>query len=113
MAMSIPPGYISRPPSLDDAAGIADLIGASQRAYGDDDPVVAEEIVGDWDGLNLAAEAMLVTTDGGAEAAYADIDNRGNVVVAIYGYVHPDHQRRGLGTALVHWGEAFAVARMD
>lgn len=106
--IDVPPGYDARRPTPDDAEAIAALVAASQASFGYHETVSAEDILSDWEGLDLTDIATVVVAPNGELAACADIDNRRNVVVAVYGYVHPIHQGRGLGTALVQWGERWA-----
>lgn len=113
MSYALPTGYSARPPTPEDAAAIAAVLTAAQQAYGDPSEIDADEIIADWDGLDLATEALVIVDASDDIVASADIDNRGNSVVAVYGYVHPEHQGRGLGTALVRWGEQFAEAHLD
>ena len=112
MELLAPAGYTARPPTYDDAPAIAALVDACQRGDGDEDRVSAEDILADWEGVDLVSEARVITTTGGELAASVDVDNRGYVTIAVYGYVDPAHGGRGLGTALVAWGEAWALAHL-
>jgi mycothiol synthase len=95
-----------------DAHAVAELIAACQVADGDAAEMTAEELLSDWQSLNVAEEAVLVAAPDGRVAAYADVLNRGYVRVSVYGYVHPDQRGRGLGAYLVGWGEAWVQDRM-
>jgi len=106
------PGYAKRAPIIDDAPAVARVIAACQRADGDDATMTAEEVVSDWEGADLAEEAVAVTAPDGQIAAYADLVNRRYVQTSVYGYVHPDHRGRGLGAALVRWGETWTRDRL-
>jgi GNAT superfamily N-acetyltransferase len=68
-----------------------------------------EELVGDWHGLDLAEEAVVVDALDGRIAGYADVLNRACVTVSTYGYVHPAYRGRGVGTFLVAWGAGRAT----
>ena len=111
--MTLPDGYTMRPPTRDDAPAVAAMIAACQAADGDEPTIDADEVLGDWAGLDLAEEAILLIDPTGAVAACADIFNRRFVQGAVYGYVHPAQRGRGLGAALVRWGEDWLRARMD
>lgn len=111
--MTLPAGYTMRPPTRDDAPAVAAMIAACQAADGDEPTMDADELLGDWAGLDLGEEVILLLDPAGAVAACADIFNRRFVQGSIYGYVHPDHRGRGLGAALVRWGEDWLRARMD
>ena len=56
-----------------------------------------EELLDDWHSLDLAEEAVAVVAPDGTIAAYADVINRSFVTVSVYGYVHPDFPRPGIG----------------
>jgi mycothiol synthase len=108
----LPDGYSVRVPTVDDAQAVTDLIVACQLAVGDRSGMAVEELLGDWEGLDLSEEAAAVVAPDGTLAAYADVLNRSYVSVSVYGYVHPDHRGRGLGSFLVAWGEEWARERM-
>jgi len=109
----VPEGYSVRTPTAGDAAAVADLIAACQLAVGDRSGMTVEELVEDWQGIELAEEAVAVEAPVGGLAAYADVLNRSYVSVSVYGYVHPEHRGRGLGGYLVRWGENWARERVD
>jgi mycothiol synthase len=71
-----------------------------------------EEMLDDWHSLDLAEEAVIVTSPDGRTAAYADVFNRSFVIVSIYGYVHPDYRGMSLGSYLVAWGERWTRDHM-
>ena len=110
---SLPMGYTARPPTHEDAGAVAEVITASRAAFGDDEVATVEDVLDDWQGVDLAQEAIVVTAPGGRIVGNADIYNRRNMRVSVYGNVAPAEQGRGVGTFLVNWGEAFARERMD
>jgi GNAT superfamily N-acetyltransferase len=110
---SLPEGYQARPPREEDAEAVAALITAARRAYGDDEVATAADVLDDWQGLDLAQEAMVVTTPDGHIAGNADIYNRRNMRVSVYGAVDPAVRGRGVGTFLVRWGEEWARGRIN
>jgi GNAT superfamily N-acetyltransferase len=112
MLISLPPGYIARAPTRDEAQAVAGLIAACQRQDKGKTEMTVEELLHDWAGLDLAEEAVVITTPEGQLAGYADLSNSRYVSIAVYGYVHPDQRGLGLGRCLVQWGEAWAHDHM-
>jgi mycothiol synthase len=94
-----------RAPTRDDAPAVAEMIAACQRVDGGWGDTTAEEVLGDWETLDLAEEAVVVLAPDRRIVAGADVLNRSYVLVSVYGYVHPDERGRGIGGALVRWGE--------
>lgn len=109
----LPPGYALRAASVDDAEAVARIIEATQLVDTGRADMTAEEVLTDWESIDLAEDAVVVTAPDGGIVASADILNRSYVSVSVYGYVHPEHQGRGIGRALVDWGERWARDRMD
>lgn len=105
--MALPEGYSARPATLDDAAGVAALIASHQLADFGSVQVSEEEVRADWAGSDLAADTIVVQRAGVIRAAADLIDRPG--LVSVYGYVHPDHTGRGLGSFLAEWGEQRAA----
>jgi mycothiol synthase len=101
----LPECYTTRMPVRGDAEAIAALISAGQIADTGASDMSVEELLDDWHSLDLAEEAVILTSPEGRIAAYADVFNRSFVIVSIYGYVHPDYREVGLGSYLVAWGE--------
>jgi mycothiol synthase len=109
---ALPDGYSARTATFGDAEAVAGLIAACQRAVGDRSGMTVEELLDDWQEITLSEDAVAVQAPDGRVAAYADVINRSYVSVSVYGYVHPDHRGRGLGSFLVAWGEEWARERM-
>lgn len=110
---ALPAGYTARAATRDDAQAVAELRNAYQADEGDPGIITAEEQLNDWQGADLAEDTVLVVAPDGSLAASADILNRRNIQVSVYGGVHPQHRQRGLGTYITQWGEAWTRARMD
>ncbi|MDQ3942197.1 MAG: GNAT family N-acetyltransferase [Actinomycetota bacterium] len=91
---------------------MAILISACQIADTGVTDMSVEVMLDDWHSLDLAEEAVIVTSPDGRTAAYADVLNRSFVIVSIYGYVHPDYRGMGLGSYLVAWGERWTRDHM-
>ena len=108
----LPEGFSTRAPTREDAEEVAILISACQIADTGETDMSVEEMHDDWHSLDLAEEAVIVTSPDGRTAAYADVFNRSFVIVSIYGYVHPDYRGMGLGSYLVAWGERWTRDHM-
>lgn len=111
--LPLPTGYDSRPPQREDAEAVAALITAARKAVGDDEVASAEDVLDDWQGVDLASEAIVVANADGQIVGNADILNRRNMRVSVYGNVAPAEQGRGVGTFLVRWGEEWARERIN
>ncbi len=107
------PPYSARTPTVEDAESVAALIAACQLAVGDPSGMTVDELLSDWEDITLSEEAVAVEARGGDLAAYADVLNRSYVSVSVYGYVHPEHRGRGLGSFLVGWGEGWTRDHID
>jgi mycothiol synthase len=110
--IELPEGYATRTPQRGDAQAVASLISACQIADTGASDMSVEEMLDDWHSLDLAEEAVILTSPQGRIAAYADVFNRSFVIVSIYGYVHPDYRGVGLGSYLVAWGERWTRDHM-
>lgn len=100
---ALPEGFSVRAPVWDNADAVAGLIAACILADGGEASTTTEELLDDWEYLDLATEAVVVFAPEGRIVGYADVINRSNVVV--YGYVHPEYRERGVGANLVGRGE--------
>lgn len=109
---TLPPGYAVRAPTREDAAEVAALRSACQVADGDAPAVDAEEQLGDWQGLDLAEDAVVTLGPDGRIAGYAEAFNRRYVRVSVYGGVHPERRGHGLGAYLARWGEEWVRERL-
>jgi mycothiol synthase len=49
--------------------------------------MTVEELVEDWQGIELSDEALAVKTPVGGLVAHADVLNRSYISVSVYGYV--------------------------
>ena len=110
---SPPAGYTVRAATRDDAEAVARLRTTYQADEGDPGIITAEEQLNDWQGANLDEDTALVFAPDGSLVAVADILNRRNIQISVYGGVHPEHRRRGLGTYISRWGEAWTHAHME
>lgn len=106
----LPDGFVMRAPAPSDAEAVAAALSASRVADGDVATSV-EDVLTDWAEVDLDEEAVVVCTLDGKVVAGADVLSRQFVRVSVYGYVHPDWRRLGIGRALVEWGERWTRDR--
>lgn len=112
-SVMLPPGYSFRAPTTADAAAVADVLAAVEMAESGKTDMSADMVLSDWDGVDLADEAIVIEDADGRIVALADLVNRAYISASVYGYVHPEHSGRGIGRALVDWGEQWMATRMD
>jgi ribosomal protein S18 acetylase RimI-like enzyme len=112
MTTRLPPGFSLRPPTLDDAPAVAAAIAACQAVDQGQAKVTTAELRSDWVGVDLANEAIVVVAPDGTIAGGADLINRAYQAISVYGFVTPVYRQRGIGGAIVAWGERWAAARL-
>jgi mycothiol synthase len=95
-----------RAPTVDDAEAVTEVISACELAESGRTETTVEVLMGDWRGIELLQEALVVTAPDGSVAAYADVLNRSYVSMSVYGYVHPEHRGRGVGSYVVRWARS-------
>ena len=105
----LPSGFSFRPATMDDAEAVADILAAVELAEKGETDTTAETVRSDWAGVDLDSEAAVVTGPNGRVVASVDLVNRNYISASVYGYVHPDYQGKGIGRALVEWGEQWAL----
>jgi mycothiol synthase len=113
LSNQLPQGYRLFTPSIDDAPRATEffnLVEISEWGIPDFDE---SEIVDEWSDLDLAKSVVLVENEAGELVASMTLHNSNGVAWEAFGYVHPDHQGKGLGTWITRWSEATAVARED
>jgi mycothiol synthase len=108
------PDISFRPPTLDDAHGIAALIWERDEAdFADDRPAFTGDELCDWWALRperLETDAWLARSDEGI-VAYARLSREGDVAkVEDESCVHPRFRGLGIGSELVDWAESWARA---
>jgi mycothiol synthase len=108
-SLRLPTGYTARPVTLADAGAAADLENAHHIALTGKPDIVAGEIRSDWGqpAMNLATNTVAVLAPDDTFAGLVELwDNEPHVRHYTYAAVHPAHQGRGIGAALMGWAEA-------
>jgi mycothiol synthase len=114
MTISLPTGYLFRPPGMSDAQGVAELIAARDIAdYGSTDANV-EEVQNYWEAprFDLAQDARIIVAPDGLIVGYEEIYPRSDERLEYDGFVHPRENGRGFGTLLLRWAEERAHERV-
>jgi len=107
----LPQGYVARPATWDDLDAVVDVFKACDLVdVGFVDPA-RDHIEDDWRSTtyDLGRDSRVVTM-ADAVVGYASVgglDPSSSLVM--FGRVHPDHRGRGIGGAIVSWGEAHAL----
>lgn len=110
--MTSPEGFTTRPPILADAAAVADLVNAFERAHVEDpDTVDADEVTGWWSRIEPERDSRLYVAADGRLAGVATLSDRNQGKLDLDAYVLPEHAGRGLGGAMVDWLEQETVRR--
>ncbi len=98
-----------RPARREDAAAVAALISAVERADGDVRDMQAEDIEGFWREIDPTEGALVAEGNDGILHGYVDV-LPSPAKIHIDGYVHPKARGRGLGVELLRAGEGLATA---
>lgn len=104
MRQTLPEGYSIRPPILDDAAAVADLVNATARDEVGGAETEANDILSQWKDpeRTLEDEDWLVVAPGGQIVGYLELyEYPPYTVFEFDGYVHPDHQGKGIGSLVL------------
>ncbi|MCB9452631.1 MAG: GNAT family N-acetyltransferase [Anaerolineaceae bacterium] len=104
----MPPAYVYRPATLDDVDAFYALFRTEHlESYGNFG-MTREEVAAEWDfpGFDLAQHTMNAFTEDGQMVAFAELRTWRTPPIRpiLYAYVHPDHRRQGIGTAITQWG---------
>ena len=106
-----PAGVLFRPPTLDDADGVAALISARDAFdFGEEPRLTGDEVRSWWrpDAERLVSDAWIAVREGEA-VGFARMGRSGEVAeVADEACVHPDARRQGIGTHLFDLAEGWA-----
>jgi mycothiol synthase len=100
---------ILRPVTLDDCAGVVDLLNACSRAVRGVDEFSVEGLRGEWEqpGFDLATSSLAAVDATGRIVGYIDVWDMEDPPVKpfVFGRVHPDYEGLGIGTRLMQWAE--------
>jgi GNAT superfamily N-acetyltransferase len=97
----------ARAPQMNDAAAVADLLLACDRAEQITTCYTQAYLLADWQrpGFALESDAWMITTKNGQVAGYADVWLHEGAHIVMRIRVHPDHRQRGIGTLLLRLAE--------
>lgn len=117
--LHLPDGLTSRPATLDDADAAVDLFNQADREFlspGSPGNYDADETRGGWTepDFDLDSDTLLVFDSIGTLVGYQEAFTiPPHVRAIVWGRVHPDFRGRGLGSALLTWGEERAREMVD
>jgi mycothiol synthase len=111
----LPPGYEQRPAGEPDIDAIVDLFCAFDIAdFGEPDTsrdMVAESFASPF--TQAQVDTRLISAPDGAVVAFGVLESvTPSTSQDYFARVHPDHRGRGLGSALLDWGESRARERL-
>ena len=112
---TLPDGYEIRPPTLDDVDGVAEMLLADDLADTGESDLDADLVRDQWSapGVELSADAWVITDQNGTIVAHANVAPDGDGKVKSWGMVHPEHHGLGIGSALLDRIEARAAERFE
>jgi mycothiol synthase len=114
MIVASPDSITIRPPTLDDAPAVVELINACSIAEGGPPDFPLHRLLQGWnDGLALDADAWVALTRDGLIVGYEEVQfDEQDASVELDGYVHPSFKGCGIGTRLLRLAEARACAAL-
>ena len=106
--------FTLRAATKEDLDGVFDLMAASDmREFGEID-TPKEEFAVDWESMDHANGVQLAVTRDGRIVGYANCTGEGEFSgIDAEGYVHPEYEGNGIGTALIRWTEQRAAALVE
>ncbi len=104
------PTFRLRAATLEDLDGVFSVVASSDmREFGEID-TPKEEFAVDWAEMDHANNVRLAVEPDGRVVGYANCTGEGQFSgIDAEGYVHADHEGRGIGTALIRWTEQRAA----
>jgi GNAT superfamily N-acetyltransferase len=115
----LPDGFTSRPATLDDVVAAVAMFNEADREFlppGAPGYHNVDETRGEWTepDFDLASDTLLAFDESGTLVAYQEaFTTPPHVRAIVWGKVHPDFRGRGLGSALMQWGEERAGELID
>jgi mycothiol synthase len=109
----LPEGYAIRVPAPGDFRAVADLVLASDLSSFGEPDYTEQELLADWQDLDLKADAWVVVAPEGELTGYAAVEHRGHGTIYAEGYVHPSYVGLGVGSTLIRLTEARARELTD
>jgi mycothiol synthase len=110
--VTAPSGFTARPGRPDDAAAVAELMNAFERAYVDEpDTVDAAEVSAWWVRIELERDSRFFFDTAGRLAGAASVYERNEGRLDLDAYVLPAFAGNGLGGAMVDWLEEETARR--
>ena len=106
---ALPEGFTARPLTLADAQGVVEAVAAEELVDLGEVDISLEDVLSDWQrpSYDITTSTMGVFDGGGRLVAYGDVAGPDHA----YAAVRPDHQGRGIGTAIAAWIQATARTR--
>ena len=107
----LPKGYRAVSPTMDDiprATEFFNLVEISEWGVPDFDE---SEVEDEWSELDLPSSVVLIEDESDQIVASMTLVLSNGLTWEAFGYVHPEHQRRGLGGWVIRWSEEMAKGR--
>ena len=105
----LPEGYQDRPANMDDLEAAVALFNACSRDELGVDTATVEDNRLEWltPGFDLSRDTRLVIAPHGQLVGYCEVWDQGDphVSTQVWGRVHPDFTRQGIGSYLLTWAE--------
>ncbi|GAC1343428.1 MAG: hypothetical protein NVSMB27_03380 [Ktedonobacteraceae bacterium] len=103
-------GYTVRHPTVDDIDAIIAVMRDFDIAESDEvDVYHTEDILADWEDLDISKDAWVIHAPGGMLCGYATLTDQEDGYIVSDGYTHSFHYGCGIGTTLVELMEARAA----
>jgi len=113
--VNLPPGYAARAAEPEDLDAVAALLDAWDLAFFGDANANREGVQYEWGApwVELARDVRVVHAADGALAAYAEHSTPDPTRYEVEAFVHPAHQGRGLGSAMLTWTEEKTRSQLE